>query len=231
MNPGQGADRVVKAVGFDLDGTLFDHRGAATDGVRRFLRGLGVDPTASAVDLWFAVEGAEFELWRAGRLGFQEQRRRRVRTVLTTLGVDFEDEPVRLDLLFKRYLTEYRRAWRLFPDVVETLTSLRARGYRVGLLTNGNEEQQLAKLSATGLSESFDVVCISEAIGVQKPDSRAFETLARLLGVEPHQCLFIGDNPDQDVAGATAAGMGSSLIERHRTGNPGLLALTEAALL
>lgn len=231
MNAGQGADRAVKAVGFDLDGTLFDHRGSATDGVRLFLRGLGVDPTASAVDLWFAVEGAEFELWRAGRIGFQEQRRRRVRTVLTTLGVDFVDEPVCLDRLFTQYLTEYRRAWRLFPEVVETLTSLRARGYRLGLLTNGNEEQQLDKLSATGLSEIFDVVCISEAIGVQKPDSRAFETLARLLEVKPNQCLFIGDNPDQDVAGATAAGMRSSLIERHRTGDPGLSVLTEAALV
>ncbi|WP_285725874.1 HAD family hydrolase [Psychromicrobium xiongbiense] len=230
MNGGQRADPAVRAVGFDLDGTLFDHRGAATDGVRLFLHDLGIDSTASAVDLWFAVEQVEFEFWLAGRIDFQEQRRRRLRTVLTAFGVDFEDESGYLDRLFEQYLTEYRRAWRLFPDVVETLTLLRARGYRVGLLTNGNEEQQLGKLLATGLSEIFDVVCISEAIGARKPDSLAFETFARLLGVEPYQCLFIGDDPDQDVVGATAAGMRASLIERYNAGCPGLLALTEAAL-
>ena len=230
VNSGHVAVGVVKAVGFDLDGTLFDHRGSATDGIRLFLRGIGVDPTASALDLWFAVEEAEFENWRAGRIDFREQRHRRLRVILTEFGIDFDDDPDSLDSLFEQYLTEYRRAWRPFPDVVETLTSLKVRGYRLGLLTNGNEDQQLGKLAATGLREILDVVCISGAIGVQKPDARAFEALARSLGVAPHECLFIGDNPDQDVAGATAAGMRASLIERRRTGTPGLFAVTEAAL-
>lgn len=71
MNAGNLALGTVRAVGFDLDGTLFDHRGSATDGVRLFLDRLGVDPTETVVDLWFAVEEAEFEHWRAGRISFQ----------------------------------------------------------------------------------------------------------------------------------------------------------------
>ena len=231
MNAEDPALGAVQAVGFDLDGTLFDHRGSATNGVRFFLRTLGTNPTDKAVDLWFAVEEAEFEHWRAGRISFQEQRRRRLRSVLTALGISFDDEPGCLDLLFDQYLTEYRRAWRLFADVAEVLSSLRDRGYRLGVLTNGSEDQQLGKLSATGVAEFFDVVCISETIGVQKPDSRAFETLARSLNVESHRCLFIGDSPDHDVAGATAAGMRASLVERRRKGAPGLSAVTEAALV
>lgn len=231
MNAGKLARGKVGAVGFDLDGTLFDHRGSATDGVRLFFRGLEVDLTDKVVDLWFGVEEAEFEHWRAGRIDFQEQRRRRLRSVLTAVGVAFDGEPVALDQLFEQYLSEYRRAWRAFDDVAEVLSSLRDRGYRLGLLTNGSEDQQLGKLSATGLAECFDVVCISETIGVQKPDSRAFDTLARSLEVESHQCLFIGDTFVQDVAGATAAGMQAFVIERHRKEALGLSEVIEAALV
>ena len=220
----------VRAVGFDLDGTLFDHRGSATDGVRVFLQNLGADPSVRALDLWFAAEDAEFEHWRAGRISFQEQRRRRLRSVLTALNVEFDDEPTALDLLFEQYLREYRQAWRPFPDAIDVLLSLRARGLRLGLLTNGNEEQQLTKLEVIGLTEHFDVVCISEAIGVQKPDVGAFYSLARLLDVEPRQCLFIGDNPEHDIDGATETGMRAALIERYRVGAGGLSAVIERAL-
>lgn len=220
----------IQAIGFDLDGTLFDHRGAATDGVRAFFRQLGIDATPSAVELWFAVETTEFELWRSGTISFSEQRRRRIRQVFTTLQFPFEDVPAALDGLFARYLREYEQSWRAYADVAETLDALRNRGFRLGLLTNGNEEQQLRKLEATNLSESFDVVCVSEAMGTHKPDTEAFASFARSLEVEPHRCLYIGDNPEQDIVGALRAGMRAARIERYREGAPGLLALVDSAL-
>ncbi|MFK4789513.1 HAD family hydrolase [Microbacterium sp. ZW T5_56] len=220
----------VRVVGFDLDGTLFDHRGSATTGVREFLRGLGVEPTDEIVTFWFAVEGAEFEQWRAGRITFGEQRRRRLRRVLAELGINHTDDPDDLDRLFDRYLIDYERAWRLYPDVTEVLAMLRQRGLRLGLLTNGSEDQQRRKLSVTGLDDHFDAICVSEAIGAQKPDRAAFLALARSLQVEPHSCLFIGDNPEQDVVGAIRAGMRAARIERDRAGAPGLAAVIDAAL-
>ncbi|MGM7670580.1 HAD family hydrolase [Microbacterium sp. A93] len=212
----------IRAVGFDLDGTLFDHRGSATDAVDAFLRLIGALPSDDARELWFSAEDAEFERWRTGQISFQEQRRRRLQTVLPALGVAIEDNPVFLDELFEEYLREYQAAWRAFPDAVDVLTSLRSQGFRLGILTNGNEEQQLEKLRTIGLYESVDVVCVSEAIGVQKPDPRAFKTLAQRLGVTPAECLFVGDNPQQDVAGAIAAGMSAKLIERYRESADGL---------
>lgn len=206
----------IRAVGFDLDGTLFDHRGSATDAVDAFLRLVGALPSDEARRLWFSAEDAEFERWRSGQVSFQEQRRRRLRTVLAALGVTIEDTPVFLDELFEEYLHEYQAAWRAFPDAVDVLTSLRSQGFRLGILTNGNEEQQLEKLRTIGLYESVDVVCVSEAIGVQKPDPRAFKTLAQRLGVAPAECLFVGDNPQHDIAGAIAAGMSAKLVERYR---------------
>lgn len=107
---------------------------------------------------------------------------------------------------------------------------MRRQGLRLGILTNGSEEQQLDKLKVTGLYDAVDVICISEKIGVQKPSREAFEILAEKLDVAPSECLFIGDNPRQDIAGARAAGMQAKLIERYREGSESLAETVHSAL-
>ncbi|WP_240347758.1 HAD family hydrolase [Curtobacterium sp. 24E2] len=77
----------LRGIGFDLDGTLFDHRGAATAGAARFLESLDVPASAFAIARWFAAETEQFERWRAGQISFPEQRRERLRAVLPALGV------------------------------------------------------------------------------------------------------------------------------------------------
>ncbi|ROS73919.1 putative hydrolase of the HAD superfamily [Curtobacterium sp. PhB130] len=212
----------VSAVGFDLDGTLFDHLGSARDGVESFFRSLGVEPTEAAVTSWFTAEQREFERWRGGRISFQEQRRARLRAVLPPLGVELPTGDDDLDALFEEYLRAYRGAWRAFPGSRSLLRQLRSTGYRVGLLTNGIESQQRDKLDLIGLSDEFDAICVSESIGVQKPDPRAFAALATALDVTPSSCLFVGDDPGTDVAGARAAGMRSLLIDRSGQDRAGI---------
>lgn len=206
---------VLRAVCFDLDGTLLDHRGSARAGATHFLESLGVAATESALDSWFAAEDEQFERWRSGQISFQEQRRERLRTVLPSLGCQPPSDLTSLDSLFDGYLRSYRASWRAFPESVPLLQELRGRGYRLGLLTNGAEAQQLDKLAHTGLDGAFDAVCISERIGFQKPDERAFLTLAHELGVDASDCLFVGDNALQDLAGARSAGMDGLLINHY----------------
>ncbi|MBK4348987.1 HAD family hydrolase [Lacisediminihabitans sp. G11-30] len=166
------------AVGFDLDGTLFDHRGAATDAVAALTRQLGAAPEPNAIELWIDIEDRFYEEWRAGRLSFAEQRQARMRTFLPAIGVSVPPATRDLDGIFDQYFADYESGWRAFPDAVELIKKLRDGGVAVGVLTNGTREQQLKKLAAIGLADAFHVVCISEDIGFQKPDVRAFETLA-----------------------------------------------------
>ncbi|MCJ0700618.1 HAD family hydrolase [Frigoribacterium faeni] len=121
--------------------------------------------------------------------------------------VDVPHSDIEIDELFSGYLRAYESAWRAFPDALPLLRSLRASGHRIGLLTNGTEAQQLAKLRRTGLFDAFDVVCTSERIGFAKPEARAFAVFTSELGVEPAACLFVGDDPMKDADGARAAGM------------------------
>ena len=215
---------------FDLDGTLFDHAGAARAGATHFLEGLGSAATESALDAWSSAEAEQFERWRSGQISFQGQRRERLRAVLPRLGADLPRDDAALDRLFEGYLRSYRASWRLFPGSASLLRELRAGGYRLGLLTNGTEEQQRDKLGRTGLDSAFDAVCVSERIGFQKPDARAFLTLADELDVDAADCLFVGDDADRDIAGARAVGMRAVLVDHSAAGAADLRTVVLAAL-
>lgn len=217
------------AVGFDLDGTLFDHRGAAVDAVDTLVREFDQSPSDELRQLWFAAEDDHFERWRAGLISFQEQRRNRLRVFLSAIGVAVPPRAVELDRLFDCYLSAYRAAWRPYPDVIDQLRALRRDGIAVGVLTNGNHEQQIDKLAVVGIDQLVNVVCTSERIGYQKPDPRAFETLAHDLGVRPSDVVFVGDNPEHDVAGARAAGMRAGLVDRSGTARVDLITALDAA--
>ncbi|WP_175415979.1 HAD family hydrolase [Curtobacterium sp. SGAir0471] len=198
---------------FDLDGTLFDHAGASARAVDDFFRDLGVaaDPALRAA--WGEAERRHFERWRLGEIDFAEQRRARLVEVLPLAGLRPPRDPDDLDSLFGRYLAAYRAAWRPFPGSPSLLREVADLGTTVGVLTNGTEEQQRDKLALTGLGDLVDVVCTSERIGVAKPDRRAFQRVAAELGVPLAACLFVGDDPHRDVAGARAAGMRAVLVD------------------
>jgi putative hydrolase of the HAD superfamily len=86
------------------------------------------------------------------------------------------------------------------------LSTLRTR-YRLGLLTDGPDETQRDKLRRLGWTETFDATVVTGPLGAPKPDRRAFEAITDALGVAPHQTVYVGDDPERDIAGAAAAGL------------------------
>jgi putative hydrolase of the HAD superfamily len=91
--------------------------------------------------------------------------------------------------------------------MAETLGALRARGLKLGIITNGETEFQGRHIAALGLAALVDTVLVSQTEGLRKPDAAIFRLAADRLGVTPDQCLFVGDNPAADILGAHAAGM------------------------
>jgi putative hydrolase of the HAD superfamily len=62
----------------------------------------------------------------------------------------------------------------------------------------------------------FDAEIFSNAIGLSKPDPRIYLHCCELLGVEPHEAVFVGDGANDELAGARRVGMDAILI--HRAG-------------
>jgi putative hydrolase of the HAD superfamily len=106
-------------------------------------------------------------------------------------------------------------AWAVYPEVPAVLDALRARGLRLGVISNWDTRLPEV-LRQLDLARRFDAVVYSAAVGVEKPDSRIFRRALRDLGVEPRAALHIGDSRLEDLEGAIAAGMRALLLVRGR---------------
>lgn len=95
----------------------------------------------------------------------------------------------------------------LFPETESVLRALRARGYRLGVITNGPAVQQNRKLDVSGLRPLLDIAVVSGDEGVHKPDPELFRRTAARMGVGCANCVYVGDHPVNDVEGARTAGM------------------------
>lgn len=114
----------------------------------------------------------------------------------------------------------YRRfgeadAWRLYDDVEETLVDLRARGLRLGVVSNWDTRLR-GIVGGLGLDRLVDFVVISAEAGVRKPDPRIFEAALAKAGVRAEEALHVGDLPDEDVEGARRAGLRGVLLSRAK---------------
>lgn len=89
----------------------------------------------------------------------------------------------------------------------ETLVTDLRTSYAVGLLTDGPARAGRSKLRALGWRDLFDAAVVTGEVGADKPDPWGFAAVCECLGVAPGDAVYVGDSPDLDVAGATAAGM------------------------
>ncbi len=123
----------------------------------------------------------------------------------SALGEDVDDTT--LDDACRRFAIDYADCCVLSEDTISTLTALRQRGYIVGVITNGGSVMQNSKLSFSGLRPYLDILAIGGDEGIGKPHAAIFRRVAARLGVACEDCLYVGDNPVNDMQGAHNAGM------------------------
>lgn len=205
--------RSLRAIGFDLDDTLWDESRATACAARALHSRHGGDVAFEPfLAHWRRLSTRHFDAFARGEISHLEQRRRRVREILDVVGVPADPEGI--DGLCTLYQEAYEAAWTPFPDALPVLAGLRSRGFPLALVTNGDGTQQRKKLARMGLTDAFDWILISGEVGVAKPDPRIFETLLVRSGRAPGEFLFIGDRPDKDVLPARALGLEALQIDR-----------------
>jgi putative hydrolase of the HAD superfamily len=102
-----------------------------------------------------------------------------------------------------------------FPDVRPALAAWRAAGSRIVVVSNWDVSLHdvLARLS---LERLIDAVVTSAEAGARKPSRLIFERALAVAGARPERAVHVGDSPEEDVAGARAAGIEPVLICRGR---------------
>ncbi|WP_136517389.1 HAD family hydrolase [Cellulomonas telluris] len=95
-----------------------------------------------------------------------------------------------------------------FPGVLAHLRTLRASGWRLVVVTNGRSQTQVGKLRRTGIADVVHGWCVSEDVGVRKPDPAIFAAALALAGGSDRTAAWmVGDDPAADVVGGHAAGL------------------------
>lgn len=87
-------------------------------------------------------------------------------------------------------------------------------GLRLAIVSNTQRAYTEAELARLGLLDRFEVVVFSSDVRACKPDPAPFRRALALLDVEPDDCVYIGDNPVDDVLGATRVGIATVLLDR-----------------
>jgi putative hydrolase of the HAD superfamily len=129
-------------------------------------------------------------------------------------------EPYRVpdgDQFFNDLYNSFREpsAWRLYPDVMETLNALHAKNIRLAIASNWDERLP-SLLDAFDLTRHFEKRFISYELGFSKPDLRFFQHALTSMRADPLECAHVGDDPEEDIKGAESAGMRAYLINRKK---------------
>ncbi len=185
------------AILFDLWGTLVAPRPELRDAVSRLIAAdLGVDPQrfAAAVRL---SHGERF----VGHMG----------SLAATLGelsrrCGADPDARTIECAAARRLDLTRELLAVGSETLAVLDALRGAGFRLGLVSDSSIEVPTV-WSGCPLSERIEATGFSCLLGVRKPAAETYLHVTRLLGVDPRECLYVGDGDSRELTGAAALGM------------------------
>jgi HAD superfamily hydrolase (TIGR01549 family) len=198
---------MVRAVLFDLDDTLFDHRGCSRDALeaaRLCHVSLGVMPLADLERLHSTFLEQLHGDVMLGNVPLEEARHERFRRLLAAAGAT-APEPV-VALTAAAYRDRYKEVRRAVRGAVPLLAALAGR-VRIGIVSNNLFDEQLEKLKLCGLEPFVHALIVSERVGVSKPDPAIFTAALEGVGCRADEAVMVGDSWTADIAGARAAGI------------------------
>src|SRR4051794_2167610 len=154
---------------------------------------------------------ADAELNRFGRHNLGEASRMVVARAFAALGVGAEADAAALARL---YSARRHDLVHVFPEAIDAIETLRARGHCLAMITNGGAESQRAKIVRFDLAKHFDVILVEGEFGIGKPDARVYRHVLTELAVDAADAMMVGDDLERDVAGPQAVGMRGIWIDR-----------------
>lgn len=199
----------VRALVFDVFGTVVDWRGGVARDVRRLLP--AVDAQAFA-DAWRERYKPSMDRVRRGERGWANLDTLH-RESLDALLVEFgqrPDEATRAELVLAWHRLD---PW---PDAVDGLVRLRER-FVLATLSNGNVALLVDMAKRAGLP--WDAVLSAELFGHYKPDAEVYDGAVRLLGLDPERVLMVAAHVD-DLAAARGRGLRTAYVHRPDEAGP-----------
>lgn len=206
----------VDVVFFDAAGTLFKVRGSVGGIYSRIAERYHVmsDPEEVEAQFRAAFHTKSLESPPAGASeGSQAEKAWWMEVVRRVFAGKMQ--PDVLSAYFHEVFEAFRgaTAWELYPDTCACLKSLGSRGCRLAVISNF-DSRLFDVLANLGIASCFERVVLSWHTGAAKPDPAIFLRALETMHAPARRALHVGDSLHEDVAGASAAGLASALLDR-----------------
>ena len=202
--------REIRALVFDQYGTIVDMQTGLTEIAGPFLRTKGWTGNPHSFVTWWRRTHYENSMIDAlcdrGHTPYRQIGHRAVSQVMDRCGFSYTQDEV-------RWLVSEIEKLKPFPDVIDALHRLRAAGYKLVILSNGDRDMLEAAGSYIGFP--FDRVISVQEAGYFKPHWRTYAKAEELTGLDRSSCLFVA-NHAFDCIGAKSYGMRTVFIDRRK---------------
>ncbi len=191
---------------FDADGTLFDYDRAEAQALKGTFRdfNLPFEPEHAA-----EYQKINHQIWldfENGQITAEALRVVRFERLFAATRVE-SGSPAFAEEFSGRYLHNLALASDLMAGAEQVVRALKAR-YHLGLITNGLKDVQRPRLARSAIADCFEIVAVSEEMGVAKPDPRYFDAVFEMMGRPAREgVLVIGDSLTSDIQGGVKYGL------------------------
>lgn len=199
-------NRTIKYVFFDLGLTLVEN--AMPERYQKAMSESGFAITVERAAEIYHLANKFFMRERQGELG--KGSRKCFEEYVTCVCALAGDEK-KAGQVIENLVKMEKPVWKAFDFTQKVLMDLRKGGFGVGLISNWDSTCR-SVLADNGLDRLLDVIVISSEEEVEKPEARIFEKAVSLAGIEPKECIYVGDNYYDDGVGSAKLGIESFII-------------------
>lgn len=194
---------MIKAVVFDLDDTLISEKEYIRSGFRQVSKKIA--------EKNFLDKENVYELMLDT---FNEDSKNVFNRVLDKLNIQYEIEDIKELINFYRgHMPDIK----LYEDAKYILDTLKAKGIKLGMITDGYKITQRNKLEALNIGDYFEYIVVTDELGREfwKPHQKPYEIIKEKLGLEYENMVYVGDNVSKDFVTANKLGMNTIFINRE----------------
>ena len=208
-----------KWIFFDLDITLIDVKKAQYAAIQDLYNIYKFDEKTDLVSFtkkWDELTDYHYAFYTRKEISYEEQRNRRIIDLFKEYDMSLDKTPKEI---YAIYLKSFEDNWCIFDDVYDTLEKLYNNGYKLGVISNGDLEQQTDKLARTGILKFFDIVTTSSEYDYSKSDPKLYESIIKRFNINKDQMIMIGDQVEKDVLPCLEIGIDAIWLNRKNKEN------------
>ena len=205
----------IKLVGFDLDDCLFDSSGlserARIKGIEAMINlGLKIDRQKAVKIIKEIVR--EYGSNSSKHYNYFIRRLNQINDEIE--NISYNDQYKYIAAAVMAYHEEKVRSIKLYDDVEDCLRSLKDLSVKTAIITDGVPIKQYEKILRLGIDKFFDLIIISDEIGIKKPNPELFKYWLKKFGAKGKEAIYIGDRIDKDIAPANLSNIYSVYLHR-----------------